>query len=88
MRPNAPNGEEPPFTAEHALHVCEIIVAARQSQASARVRDHRRGSPVASERTANSPSVDVCLARGRPNQGTEEGDGPRADWEVNRSSWK
>jgi predicted dehydrogenase len=25
-------GQEPPFTAEHALHVCEIIIAARQSQ--------------------------------------------------------
>ncbi|MCU0961872.1 MAG: Gfo/Idh/MocA family oxidoreductase [Pirellulaceae bacterium] len=29
-------GEEPPFTAEHALHVCEIMIAARQSQATGR----------------------------------------------------
>jgi predicted dehydrogenase len=27
-------GKEPRFTAEHALHVCEIIVAARESQAT------------------------------------------------------
>ena len=27
-------GQEPLFTARHALHVCEIIVAARQSQAT------------------------------------------------------
>jgi predicted dehydrogenase len=29
-------GKEPLFTAEHALHVCEIIVAARESQATGR----------------------------------------------------
>ena len=29
-------GKEPLFTAEHALHVCEIIVAARDSQATGR----------------------------------------------------
>ena len=29
-------GKEPLFTAEHALHVCEIIIAARQSQATGR----------------------------------------------------
>ena len=29
-------GREPRFTAEHALHVCEIIIAARQSQATGR----------------------------------------------------
>jgi predicted dehydrogenase len=29
-------GREPLFTAEHALHVCEIIIAARESQATGR----------------------------------------------------
>jgi len=25
-------GKEPPFTADHALHVCEIMIGARESQ--------------------------------------------------------
>jgi hypothetical protein len=48
-------GKEPLFTAQHALHVCEIIIAARESQTT--------GRRIPIQTTFNWPVVAVAAGR-------------------------